>query len=146
MVNCLNKIFHWIYKKKLVKIYLFPAFETHLTPWKSQMALTRIENYSSTIKIHRFIHCEVLSFDQSWNHMNEKGGGRNFELPNLERPILQNLKIANIKSCQRSSYSIFLFTKLFSFFFSSLNTQIFVISILTLQFFIIFQIHFLLNF
>ena len=47
-----------------------------------------------------------------YNHKLKKcqkkvGAGRNFERPNVERPILQNSKIANIKSFERSSYSIF---------------------------------------
>ena len=42
------------------------------------------------------------------------GGGRNFE-----RPIFRNLTIANVKSDESSSYSIFLFTNSFSFFFQS---------------------------
>ena len=50
------------------------------------------------------------------------GGGRNFERPNVERPIFRNLKVAN----ERSSYSIFQFTKLFfHFFLNYSNTQIF---------------------
>ena len=35
------------------------------------------------------------------------GGGRNFERPNVERPILRNLKISNVKSYERSSYRHF---------------------------------------
>ena len=63
-----------------------------------------------------------------------------FERANVERPIFCNLKTSNVKIYERSSYSIFLFTKLFLyFFFNYLNTQIF-LSILTFQFFIIFQI------
>ena len=53
------------------------------------------------------------------------GGGRNFERPDVERPILRNLKNANVKSCERSSFSIFLFTNLFFYSFLYLNTQIF---------------------
>ena len=45
------------------------------------------------------------------------GRDRNFKQPNLERPILRNLKIANVKSYERSSNSIFLFTNLFFHFF-----------------------------
>ena len=41
-----------------------------------------------------------------------RGGGRNFE-----RPIFRNLKIANVNSYERSSYSIFLFAQLFFHFF-----------------------------
>ena len=52
-----------------------------------------------------------------------KGGGRNFERTNVERPIFRNFKIANVKSYERPSYSIFLFAKLLLFFFNSLNTQ-----------------------
>ena len=55
------------------------------------------------------------------------GGGQNFERPNVKRLIFRNLKITNVKSRERSSYSIFLFTKLFLyFFFNYLNTQILV--------------------
>ena len=51
-------------------------------------------------------------------------GSRNFERPNVERPIFRKLKIANVKSYERSSYSIFLFTKLFFLFFLNyLNSQ-----------------------
>ena len=55
-------------------------------------------------------------------------GVRNFERPNVERPIFRNSRIANVQSNGRSSYSIFLFTKLFHFFFNYLNTQILVFS------------------
>ena len=55
--------------------------------------------------------------------MLDRGGGFNFERPNVERSIFRNFKIANVKSYERSSYSIFLFTKLF---FNYLNIQIFV--------------------
>ena len=48
--------------------------------------------------------------------------GRNFE-----RPIFRNFKIANVKSYERSSYSIFLNTELFFHFFNDhSNTQILV--------------------
>ena len=43
-----------------------------------------------------------------------KGTGWNFERPNVERPIFQNLKVANVKSYERSSYSIFL-VQIFNF-------------------------------
>ena len=46
-----------------------------------------------------------------------QGGSRNFERPNVERPKFRNLQIANVKSYERSSYSIVLFTKLFFYFF-----------------------------
>ena len=46
-----------------------------------------------------------------------KGESQNFERPNVERQIFCNLKVANVKSYERSSYSIFLFTKLFFHFF-----------------------------
>ena len=49
-----------------------------------------------------------------------KVGGRNFERPNLERPIFRNLKIANVESYERSNYSIVLVTKLFISFFLKL--------------------------
>ena len=35
------------------------------------------------------------------------GGGRNFERPNVKRPIFRNLKIASVKSYESPSYSIF---------------------------------------
>ena len=55
-----------------------------------------------------------------------KGESQNFERPNVERQIFCNLKVANVKSYERSSNSIFLFTKLFfHFFFNYLNTQFF---------------------
>ena len=75
------------------------------------------------------------------------GGSRNFERPNVERTIFRNKKIAIVQSYERSSNSIFLFTKLFPFFFSYSNSQIlFFFSILTLQFLIIFQICFFIYF
>ena len=61
----------------------------------------------------------------------------NFERPNVERPISWNLKIVNVKIWER--YSIFIFTKLFFYFFLIISTLNF-FSILTFQFFIIFQI------
>ena len=61
---------------------------------------------SSLINIANFERLCLSSFDK------QTGGGRKFE-----RPIFWYLKIANLKSYERFSYSIFLFTKLFFHFF-----------------------------
>ena len=34
-----------------------------------------------------------------------RGGGQNFERPNVDRPIFRNLKITNVESYERSNYS-----------------------------------------
>ena len=49
--------------------------------------------------------------------------GRNFERSNVERPIFPNLKIVNVKSYEKFSSSIFLFTNFFFHFFQII-TQI----------------------
>ena len=40
---------------------------------------------------------------------------RNFERPNIERPIFRNLKITNVESYERSNYSIFLIYEIIFF-------------------------------
>ena len=58
--------------------------------------------------------------------MLNSGGGQNFERPNVERPIFRNEKITNVKSYDRSSFSIFNLRNYYFIylFFNYLNTQI----------------------
>ena len=69
---------------------------------------------SSFSFFYSFSYLSLSSFAYSFSSFSAfvLDGGRNFE-----QPIFRNLKIANVKSYERSSYLIFLFSKLFIFLF-----------------------------
>ena len=75
-----------------------------------QYYLVKSEKRAKTVILFYFYFHERKQFNFDFNL---RGGSRNFE-----QPIFRNLKIASVKSYERSSYSIFLFTKLFVYFFS----------------------------
>ena len=53
------------------------------------------------------------------------GGGRNFERPNVERPIFRNLKIADVKSYEVQLFDFFIYEIICSFFFKLFEHSIF---------------------
>ena len=56
-------------------------------------------------------------------HTEKKGGGQNLKRQNLERAILRNFKIANIKITKDELFDNFICESNFSFFRNHLNTQ-----------------------
>ena len=75
-----------------------------------------------------------------------RGTGRNFERQNVQ-PIFQNLKTANFKSYERSSYLIFfIYEVIFKFFLIIWTVKFcFFFLILAPQFLVIFQIWYFLD-
>ena len=62
----------------------------------------------------------------TWCKYENFGGGRNFEGPNVERLIVRNLKIANVKSYEVQLFVFFIYELIFYFILNYSNTQIFV--------------------
>ena len=68
----------------------------------------------------KFLIFQVIKF---WKFVNFSGGGQNLERRNVERPIFQNFKIANIKITNDELIDSFIFEFMFSFFLNYLHTQ-----------------------